>query len=281
MVNRFIELVRKGDKTKLAQMIDFPLWRRYPLPSVSHEEFLARYEEIFDDDFITIITSTANSDCGRVGWRGLQLHRGLVWFTDGRVRRVNYQSRFEEQEKSRLINLEKDELHPTLREFHSPVLEWETCTYRLRIDRMTSMYPAWKTTFDSAEPVPEMFFAPDSWRYTRGYRYSGRFRYAAWRVDRFHDSEPNIIIEDGELYAYITDDDDFFFFSNGEYKYVVVISSEEHPDGVLEVYRTNFSTSYEVRYEAGPPLLAEPIVNRGTQDHYRELLNRLRNCSHY
>jgi len=225
VVNRFIELVREGDRNGVADAMSFPLRRRYPLPSVSRAEFIERYGEIFDDEFVKVIVSSESDDCGRVGWRGLQLQNGLVWFTGRWVRAVNYESEFEKDERLRLIELEKRELHESLRKFHSPVLEWETCTFRVRIDRLDDGY-----------------------------------RYAAWEVDMLHDSKPDLIIDNGEVEFHGSGGNHSFSFSNGEYKYVLdveLIGKGERP-GELSVYRTDVklieepivSVGTESRYQA-------------------------------
>ena len=223
IVNRFIEAVREGDETRLAEIIDFPLRRRYPLPYLSRSEFIARYDEILDDEFTRIIVSSNENDCGRIGWRGLQLHRGLVWFDEeGHVRGLNYESEFEKGERIRLIDLERSELHESLRKYHEPVLEWETCTYRIRIDS--------KVNDD----------------------YSLRYRYASWKVDRFHDSETDIIIDNGSRIWDGSGGNHHYEFQNGDYKYilsVLLIGKEGMPPGELAVYH------------GSEMLLSEPIVD--------------------
>jgi hypothetical protein len=235
IINRFIALVGDRDTNGLAEEIRFPLRRRYPLPSVSRDEFIGRYGEIFDDEFVRLIVSSGSQDCGRIGWRGLQLKNGLVWFTeDGKVWVVNYESEYERNERIRLIELERSELHNSLRQYHSPVLEWETCTYRIRIDRMEDGY-----------------------------------RYAAWKVEMLHGSEPDLVISGGHVVVDGSGGNHSYTFSSGEYEYtlyVEIVGKGENP-GVLRVYRTDVL------------LLEEPVVNIGTESRYQALQKRLRNCS--
>ena len=245
IVNRFIESVRDGDKTRIAEIMSFPMRRRYPLPSISRDEFIARYEELFDDEFVRVIVSSDSEDCGRVGLRGFQLHDGLVWFgDDGRIWIVNYESEFERQERIRLIELERSRLHESLREYRYPVLEWETCTHRIRIDGLEAGY-----------------------------------RYAAWKIARLHDSEPDIVIDNGSYHAEGHGGNHAFYFSSGVYKYVVYVDAKSGT-GALEVYRTDLNGYHDVRYksEDRERLLAAPIVNTGAESRYQALLTRLRNC---
>ena len=209
---------------------------------------MERYGEIFDDEFVRLIVSSDNDKCGRIGWRGLQLHGGLVWFdSDGRIRSINYESELEERERYRLIDLERRELHESLRDYRSPVLEWETCTYRIRVDRVDHGY-----------------------------------RYASWKVHRLHDSEPDIVIDNGTYNMEGTIGNHGFYFSSGEYKYILYVDATEiAPAGDLEVYRTSLSGYYDVRYksEEHEMMLAESVVSSGTANRYQALLKRLRNCS--
>jgi hypothetical protein len=247
-VNRFISLVRNGDRHRLADRIRFPLPRRYPLPSISRGEFIDRYEDLFDDEFVRIIASSGNDQCGRVGWRGLQLHNGLVWFSeDGTISSINYESVLEERERYRLIDLERLELHESLRGYQLPVLEWETCSYRVRVDRTDDGY-----------------------------------RYAAWSVDRFHDSKPDIIVDNGTYNLEGTLGDHGYYFSTGAYKYILFVDTTSTVSaGDLEVYRTHLNGYHDVRYESEDRalLFAEQIVNTGTESRNQALLNRLRACA--
>ena len=175
IVNRFIEAVRNRDKDRLAGIIDFPLRRRYPLPYISRGEFLARYDEIFDDQFTTMIVSA--DECGRIGWGELQLQSGLVWFNDGgQVIYVDYESEIQSQERNALIEMERRELHESLREYSYPVLEWETSTYRIRIDY----------TGDAKRHFPYHILALIrlSGIWYPHYMPSEGYRYASWKVER-------------------------------------------------------------------------------------------------
>lgn len=247
VVNRFIALVRDGDAHRLAEEISFPLRRRYPLPSISRDEFIDRYQEIFDGEFVRIIVSSGNRECGRIEGRGLQLHDGLVWFSeDGRIGSINYESEFEERERHRLIDLERLELHASLSSYQEPVLEWETCNYRVRVDRV-----------------------------------DGEYRYAAWGVDRFHDSEPDLVIANGTYNPEGPSGDHGFYFANGAYKYILFVDTTSTISaGDLEVYRTPLSGYHDVRYQSEDHelLLTEQILNTGMEGRQQALLNRLRAC---
>jgi hypothetical protein len=59
---------------------------------------------------------------------------------------VNYQSEAERNIKTKLINAQKSALHPSLKNYVAPVLEWETSKFRIRIDDLGNQkfrYAAW------------------------------------------------------------------------------------------------------------------------------------------
>lgn len=245
-VNRFIAAVRavrdaddrdRDDAVlKLANRIVFPLVRKYPLPSIrSVGEFMIRYKEVFDDDFISMIVDSDDDDCGNSGGRGLQMHGGLVSFRHSNaVMSIDYESDVERQERIRLIEIERKQLHESLREYSDPVLEWETCTYRIRIDR----------TGD------------------------GHYRYAAWRVEESHASKPDIIVDDGQLCCggSLGAETAALVFQNGEYKYVV----SPYGGYRLTVYRTDLTDPLEIVTSGEvDEVLDEPVVNAGLTGLFR------------
>lgn len=248
VVNRFIALVRDGEPGRLAEQISFPLRRKYPLPGISRDEFIDRYDEILDAPFAKLVVSSRNDDCGRTVSGGLQLHSGLVRFSeDGRISSIDYESEFEERERHRLVELERRALHESLRAYHSPVLEWETCTHRVRVDRV-----------------------------------DGGYRYAAWSVDQTHDEEPDLVVGNGTRNMEGTLGDHGYYFANGQYKYILFVDATSTVSaGDLEVYRTRLDDYYDVRYKSEDHeiLLAAQIVNSGGESRFQALLNRLRMCS--
>ena len=187
IVNRFIRSVTARDRTALAEIISFPIERNYPLPSIrTKEEFLANFEEVIGEEFTKTIAESDHYDCGRLGWRPLSILRAdgrgpLVWFDDyGNVGRIWYETEIARRKRIRLVEIERNQLHPSLREYDYPVLEWETCTYRIRIDDL-----------------------------------GDTFRYAAWGVDRLHNSKPDIVMNNGEDIVEGTIGDRYFLFQSG------------------------------------------------------------------
>lgn len=248
VVSRFVGAVRDEDTDLLAKIINFPIPRPYPLPAMTRYEFFRRYEEIFDEEFTrTVVGAT---DYGRIGLRGLQLGNGLVWFDDsGRVFRINHMSGVERRELARLIELERGRLHESLRDYRAPILDAETCTYRVRIDAMEGG--------------------------------GGRVRYAAWNVDAHHGSLPDIVLY-GTRHVEGNAGEASYYFANGAYRYLLCCGMGWGADYEgLDVYRTHPDSSYEDLWrwrDDAELLLSEPIVKTAEQSHYRGLANRLREC---
>ena len=182
IVSRFMETLNSGNKTALADLIVFPILRPFPLPSIEREEFLDRYHEVFDDTLVGYILRSSLSDWVPVfqsnrrstsEWlrsrlsdeqlltRAISMQLIVDQVTliqleySGNLSFIYYSSGVEKEEIRRLSKLrdtlldeERLRLHRSLRSFESPVLEWETDTYRIRVDALgsdTFRYAAWKT----------------------------------------------------------------------------------------------------------------------------------------
>ncbi len=274
IVNRFIRTVAAGDQRGLAEIVSFPLPRNHPLPSIqTAQEFVQLYDEMIDEEFTGTIASSDQYDCGRQGWHPLSIVRSdanepeqggvpLVWFdADGNVARIWHETEIASQKRLRLVDVERSQLHPSLREYVYPVLEWETCTHRVRIDDL-----------------------------------GNAFRYAAWRVDRFRNDEPDLVMTNGELVSEGTEGHRYFIFQNSEYKYLVYAGSPYYRDldGFVQVFRTPVEPlldetgdrrttvkDWHVRVQDvmrglfhEEPLLDEPVVNvedRGTRGTYTRI----------
>jgi hypothetical protein len=189
IISEFINIIKDQKMEELCSWILFPFKRQYPLPDIkSKEEFLRRYHEVFDDSLINMIThSNPESDWGAVGWRGIIFHNGELWlgYEEGGLITVNYQSKFEIKRRAELIEAEKKELYPAIRDFKEPVLLLETDKYRIRID-------------DVGE-----------WNY----------RYVSWPLGKSMKEKPDIILNKGKQKFVGSGGDNYYRFKNGDYVY--------------------------------------------------------------
>ncbi len=206
----FIDSIKSGNKEEVLKFIIFPLNRHYPLPSIkTPEEFFLRFDEVFDLELIEVISNSTLDDWSEVGWRGIMLNNGTLWLDfDRTLLGVNYQSEIEKQRQIELIEQERETLYSGLREYLFPVLDWETKSYKIRID------------------------------YLGEYEY----RYASWSMDKETSEKPDLVLYQGILIPDGSGGNRYYEFHNGEFKYVVYIwylGTENTPPGDLSVYKND------------------------------------------
>ena len=210
-VVRFVEAFRSGDRSDLARLIDFPVFRGYPVVApIQHDEFGARFDDLFDQELAEFIFESDLDDWEIGGWRGVLLRgpRGIhVWLHhDGSLRGVygGWRPAWI-AEWHRLIELERSQLHPSLHEYARPILDWETESHRIRIDSLAG----------------------------------GSYRYASWKVGAPRRRKPNLLLHDGRLFGHGGCGNHQYDFATGEYLYQVMIHSCDGSTtpGELFVYR--------------------------------------------
>lgn len=167
-INSIIALFKEKDIDKISYKIYFPLYREYPVPPIRNkEEFRQRFNEIFDKTLIDKIVNSDIDQWSEVGWRGIMLDNGVLWMgnSDGVITAVNYQSSFEKKLREELIAKDKETLHISLKAFEDPIYKIKTKNYLIRIDQLANE----------------------------------KYRYASWKVNEEEFSEPDLILNDGEL----------------------------------------------------------------------------------
>jgi hypothetical protein len=219
IIKEFIGNIKDQNMEELCNRISFPFERKYPLPDIkSKEEFLKRYHEVFDDSLINMIVhSNPDSDWSAVGWRGIIFLNGALWlgYEDGGLIGVNYQSEFEIKRWAELIELEKKDLYPSIREFEEPILLLETNKYRIRID--------------------------DLGKYN--------YRYVSWPIKNSMREKPEFILGKGKLKFEGSGGDHSYKFRNGDYVYDCsfnVTGPDEIPPAMLTIYKRGKVISTQV-----------------------------------
>lgn len=183
----FINYVKAG-KEVLSEHIAYPLNRKYPVPPIANkEEFLRRYDEVFDEALLKmIIESDPAIDWNEMGWRGIMLNNGDVWIDeDGKLTAINYQSEIETQKKKEVIKADRENLHESLKKFDKPVCSIETENYKIRIDDLGD----------------------------------NKFRYASWEIGHSMSDKPDLIITNGFLQVDGSMGNHFYAFSSGNHIY--------------------------------------------------------------
>lgn len=210
-VVRFLEAFRSDDDGDLARLIDFPVFRGYPVVApIQRDQFSARFDDLFDSELAQFIIASDPEDWEMGGWRGIVLRgpRGAhVWLHhDGSLRGVygGWKPAWI-AEWHRLINLERSQLHPSLHEYARPILDWETESHRIRIDSVAG----------------------------------GSYRYASWKLGAPRRSRPDLVLPDGRLFGHGGCGNHQYDFVIGEYLYQVMIHSCDGSatPGELLVYR--------------------------------------------
>jgi len=210
VVSDFIACVKQQDKVELSKKIVFPFKREYPLPPIKNkQEFLNRYNEVFDDTLVKMITSSApDKDWSKMGWRGIMLRHGQLWLNEeGKLIAVNYQSAVERKKRTLLVEKERSMVHSSLKEFKRPVCLLETGKFRIRIDEMGD----------------------------------GHYRYASWGLKNKQSDKPDLIIENGEYIPEGTGGNHRYEFKTNGYVYncsVTVLGAEfDSPPAELIIYK--------------------------------------------
>ena len=209
LVSSLIELFKSNDRKAIAHKVRFPLARKKPLPPIRNQlEFIERYDEIFDSNLIEIIVSSnPMTDWSEMGWRGIMFKSGTMWLDiDGTIWSVNYESEIEKETRIKLINDQKNKLHPSLNQFEKPILEWKTDSFHIRIDDLGEY----------------------------------NYRYASWSIDKSTNEKPNLILTNGEIVFDGSGGNHYYLFKNGHYEYrcyVSVIGNSESPSGTIEVFK--------------------------------------------
>lgn len=204
-IQKLINTFKTSNKAKIADLIYYPLRREFPLKDVKDKnDFIQRFDDIFDKEFLDHISKSKISDWSEVGWRGIMLDHGVLWIDDdGKIVTVNYQSPKEKQLLANAIQADKNQLPQSLQNFDKPLYLIFTRNYKIRIDE----------------------------------KREGIYRYAAWKIKNVK-SEPDIIIENGVLEFQGSGGNHTITFNNNGYTYTVSINelgTVDTPDATLEV----------------------------------------------
>ena len=211
-----IEMVKNRDKKGISKIINhYPFEREYPVPPVKDEkDFIERFDEIFDSKLITKIINKTPKNWEAFGWRGMGLY-----FTSETGNYSNYfatnlllgfltdsvgnpfihligRSETEAKKAERIIELERKELHESLKSFLYPVVLVETPTRLVRIDRINKK---------------DTIIGNHEWKI--GYRY------ASWKRGSSISDKPDLILTDGIQIVGGTADVTSYLFKNDNYVY--------------------------------------------------------------
>lgn len=192
-VRTFIDCIKNDNVDLLKTLVEYPLRRRYPLKWITTEEELkSKYNEIFDESLkAEIINLNIGFDCWeRVNYGHMlrSMHFGIN--LDGKLT-VLQLSTAEELKRDSLIEIDRDTLHKSIKNYISPLLHMTTSKSIIRIN-MTD---------------------------------GGKCTLAIWDKDSSLSSKPKLIIEKG-LFYYPPWSHLHFSFYNYPYKYEIFIDRD-------------------------------------------------------
>lgn len=205
-----IELFKQKDIEKISNIISYPLQRDYPIPSIKNQdEFVNRFNEIFDSNLIDLIANSKIEQWSKVGLEGIMLNNGVIWITSSGelITTLNYQSENERKLMEDLIMKDKEKLHVSLKTFENPLCKIKTKTLLIRIDMLSE----------------------------------NEYRYASWKIGKDVSLEPDLIIENGKLGFGGSGGNQVFEFIKGNDNYTVYKNvmgeGDKYPKIKLEVER--------------------------------------------
>jgi hypothetical protein len=206
-IQKTINTFKTKDKTKIADLIYYPLSREYPLKDVQNKnDFIKRFDDIFDKEFLDKVIKSKINNWSRLGWRGIMFDDGNIWIgDDGKIITVNYQSTKEKQLLANAIQVDKNQLPTSLQDFQKPTYLIFTKNYKIRVDE----------------------------------KMEGIYRYAAWKIKN-PKSEPDVIIENGVRDFQGSGGNETITFKNNGYTYLVSVNkigTGNEPDATLEVLK--------------------------------------------
>lgn len=211
LVQGLIDAAKANDLEALAKRVAYPLKREYPIPAIQNtQEMIARFDQVFDPKLLEQIAhSKIEADWQTMGWRGIMLGSGVVWLDfDGKIIAINYQTPVEAKLKAELIAKQQTALHPSVSEFVSPALSWETAKFTIRVDDMGN----------------------------------SQYRYAAWAKGKALSEKPDLVLNKGKLVFDGSGGNHSYQFRSGPYQYycyVTVLGGSDSPLGELVVFKND------------------------------------------
>jgi hypothetical protein len=208
-VVRFINSIKSQNKDELLALISFPFEREYPIPEIKTKRaFLDRYNQVFDDSLTKmIVNSDPAKDWSTVGSQGIFFLDGAIELDyEGNLLAVNYQTKFERDQREELIKIDKQNLYESINGYKQPVCVLETAKYRVRIDDMGNM----------------------------------NYRYVSWPLNCKMSDRPDLILENGEYVPEGSGGNHSFEFKKGEYVYecsIIVMGEDNSPPALLTIYK--------------------------------------------
>lgn len=199
-----IRLFKNKDVKGISEIVSYPFNRRYPIPDVKNkQEFVKRFNNIFDQSVINLISKSKVDDWSELGWRG------IIWVSpEGKILALNDETDFEKKQYLKLVAEQKNKIHPSLKSFNTPIYKFKTKNYIIRIDELENE----------------------------------TYRYASWKKSQPESSKPELILQKGILDLGGSGGNHSYTFKNGAYSYVIernIIGAEDSSEIDFFIERNN------------------------------------------
>jgi hypothetical protein len=139
------EALKKNDKVAIAHLITYPIELERPLPSIKTEkDFLKSWGDFFDAN---TIAEVVDDEPGTIGWRGVQVGNGDIWFSKGKIYRINMRTQAFSKKLDAAKKNEDATLYPSARNYKHIRYTCDTVSHHIRIQEHKDgiYYFSWKS----------------------------------------------------------------------------------------------------------------------------------------
>jgi hypothetical protein len=147
--------LKNNDKKAVARLFSYPVKQEYPLPPIkSADDFIAHWDEFFDAENIKwIIEDTPD----QIGWRGVQLVNGSLWFNDGKIFAFHFRTDLFQKNFTRAKSDEEASINAEAHGYNRVLVRCEAQTKFIRIQEHDdgAHYFVWKKG-ESLSKKPEL-----------------------------------------------------------------------------------------------------------------------------
>ncbi|MDN3649678.1 hypothetical protein QWZ13_12210 [Reinekea marina] len=198
-----ISAFREGSPECMSLVFEYPFEMPNPLPPIkTPTEMVKRIAEVVDDSIQLKIAQSSINNWSTMGWKGSMLENGIIWIAEsGGIFRIHYETAARKTKIESVLAAQQKNLHPSLHEFESPILSWNSKRFNIRVDQLVN----------------------------------DQYRYAVWKGSEPQSSKPDLILNNGQYYrsggsmSYPE-----YQFRNGKYIYTIGQSwTPNWPDGKI------------------------------------------------
>ena len=189
-VEKIISIFKQNNIDAIVSRVNLPLKRETPIPVIKDEkELKLRFKEVFDEKLMDTIANSKAEQWSKVGGKGIMFEDGILWIdsVDGRIIGINHIGASEQKFLDGLLDTERENLFPSLREFQTSIFKIRTPKLYIRIDELSD----------------------------------SKYRYASWGIDMEQSTEPELVLTDGKMEMQGSEGNLAITFTNGNQTYTI------------------------------------------------------------